>query len=127
MYSEVISQQALDSLNKYFKTLESTGYMSYRNVYDLLGLLLVDSFLNTELSEFVTEEDYNIISKFLYCIYGRSCLIPYPQFIREIPQMGTIIPNYAGLQPFRITESSVYRSTENNLPRQTEYKTEFWG
>ena len=60
MYAEKITQQALDALNEYFTILSQTGYIEYNKVKGILGLLLVDSFLNTELNTYVTEEDYNI-------------------------------------------------------------------
>lgn len=101
--------------------------MKDRSVESLLGLLLVDDFLNTDLNTFVTEDDYKLMASFLYCIYGRNCLVPYPQFVDEIPQMGTILPQNGGLQPFRITENTVYRTTEEGKSRHTEYRTEFWG
>ena len=126
MYAEVVTQQALDALDTYFKTLEQTGYMRYDSVAGILGLLLVDDFLNTDMNTFVTEDDYQTMASFLYCIYGRNCLVPYPQFVKEIPQIGTILPKGGGFQPFRITENGIYRPTENGLPRNTEYRTEFW-
>lgn len=126
MYSRITSYEALDSLETYFKTLENTGYMRYDNVFSLLALLLVDDFLNTELSTYVSEEDYKTIGNFLYCLFGKNCLIPYPQFIKEIPQIGTILPHWGGVQPFRITEEGIYRNTQKGNPRLTEYRTELW-
>lgn len=126
MYSRVLTQQALDSLDQYFKVLEQTGHLNNKAVYSLLGLLLVDDFLNTELNTFVTEEDYNIMATFLSCICGNNCLIPYIQFLDEVPQMGTILPKEGNLQPFRITEGKLCRNTEKGELRYTEYRTKFW-
>lgn len=126
MYSKVVTQQAFDALELYFDILEQVGYMRSTSVERLLALLVVDDFLNTDINTFVSEEDYKLISSFLYCIYGRDCLTPYPQFVNEIPQMGTILPQNGGLQPFRVTEERVYRTTEEGQSRQTEYRTEFW-
>ena len=127
MYAGKITQQALDALNEYFTILSQTGYIEYNKVKGILGLLLVDSFLNTELNTYVTEEDYNIMVKFLYCIYGKNCLIPYPQFLKEIPQLGTILPGLGGIRPYRDTEDEILRFTEQNSKvRATEYNTGFW-
>ena len=127
MYAAKTTQQALDALAGYFTQVESAGYMRYDTVADILGLLLVDTFLNTDLSTFVTEEDYNIMASFLHCLYGNNCLIPYPQFYKEIPQLGTILPGPGGMQPYRATENDFLRSVErgNNI-RVTEYKTDYW-
>lgn len=127
MYAEKITQQALDALNEYFTILSQTGYIEYNKVKGILGLLLVDSFLNTELNTYVTEEDYNIMVKFLHCIYGKNCLIPYPQFLKEIPQLGTLLPGLGGIRPYRGTEDEILRLTEQNSKvRATEYNTGFW-
>ena len=127
MYAGKITQQALDALNEYFTILSQTGYIEYNKVKGILGLLLVDSFLNTELNTYVTEEDYNIMVKFLYCIYGKNCLIPYPQFLKEIPQLGTVLPGLGGIRPYRGTEDEILRFTEQNSKvRATEYKTNYW-
>lgn len=127
MYAEKITQQALDALNEYFTILSQTGYIEYNKVKGILGLLLVDSFLNTELNTYVTEEDYNIMVKFLYCIYGKNCLVPYPQFLKEIPQLGTVLPGLGGIRPYRVTEDEILRFTEQSSKvRATEYNTGFW-
>lgn len=127
MYAAKTTQQALDALMKYFVHLEQTGYMRYDTVAGILGLLLVDTFLNTDFNAFVTEEDYNVMASFLYCLYGSNCLIPYPQFCEEIPQFGTILPGPGGMQPYRATENDLLRFVEvgDNI-RTTEYKTNYW-
>ena len=125
MYSSVIVHDVFNGLEKYFKILSKTGYVKYQSVGKLLALSLVECFLNSELNTFITEEDYNIISRFLYCIYGRDCLVPYPKFVSQEPQVGTILPNNGGFQPFRITESGAYRPIYDRS-RNTEYRTDFW-
>ena len=126
MYSEHLAQQALASFDRYFSHLESTGYFRYDKVENFLGLLLADLFLNTEFSEFVTEDDYRTIENFLQCIYGRSCLTPYPEYLRQTPQIGSILPEWGGMSPFRISENSIYRTTESGDSRHTESRTEYW-
>lgn len=127
MYAAKTTQQALDALMEYFVHLEQTGYMRYDTVAGILGLLLVDTFLNTDFNAFVTEEDYSVMASFLYCLYGSNCLIPYSQFCKEIPQFGTILPGSEGMQPYRATENDLLRFVEvgDNI-RTTEYKTNYW-
>lgn len=112
MYAAKTINQALDALTEYFTYIEQTGYMRYDKVMSILGLLLVDTFLNTDFSYLITEEDYNVMSRFLYCLYGKNCLIPYPQFCKEIPQLGTVLPSHRGIQPYRITEDDTLRFIE---------------
>lgn len=128
MKSTDVTSIALDGLTKYFSHIENTGYARKDDIQKLLGLCLVDMFLNTELSVFVTEDDYRTISDFLYCMYGTSCLIPYRQFLDQVGTIGKALPGWSGLQPGRITENIILRFTENTDPelRYTEAKTEFW-
>lgn len=125
MNSELITIQASDSLEMYFKHLEMTGYMRYDNTGKLLALLLVDLFLNSEFRAFISEDDYKTIGKFLYCITG-NCLIPYVQFINTPAIMGTILPKFSGMPPFRNTETGRTRYTEHSDARVAEYRTKFW-
>lgn len=127
MYAEKTTQQALDAISGYFTHLDQTGYMGYDTVAGILGLLLVDTFLNTDLNIFVTEKDYGIMASFLYCLYGNNCLIPYPQFCKEIPQLGTVLPGPGGMQPYRASEDNFLRFIERGSKiRTTEYKNDFW-
>ena len=125
MNSSIITEQAFQSLESYFNHLTMTGYMSYGEVHNLLGFLLADMFINSEFRAFITEEDYGIIGRFLYCISG-DCLIPYPQFLNEPAKIGTILPKNSGESPFRISEESSLRYAESSEARISEYRTKYW-
>lgn len=125
MNSGLITLQASESLEMYFKHLSMTGYMSYGKVHKLLGLLLLDLFLNSEFRALISEEDYNVLGKFLYCISG-NCLIPYQQFLNDPAQISTVLPKFSGESPFRLTESQRMRYTEYSDARVTEYRTKYW-
>ena len=127
MYSEELSSQALDALMEYFQTVEQTGHFPIDKVEQLMCFMLVDDFLNTELNEFVSEEDHQLLSRFLYCIYGRNCLLPYPDFVNEVPHIGTVIPGWSGMGAFRLTESKEFRYPERtDRIRTSEYETGVW-
>lgn len=127
MYSEELSSQALDALMEYLQTVEQTGYFPIDKVEQLMCFILVDDFLNTELNEFVSEEDHQLLSRFLYCIYGRNCLLPYPNFVNEVPHIGTVIPGWSGMSAFRLTESRELRYPERtDRVRTSEYGTGVW-
>lgn len=119
MDTDIITGQAIEGLEKYFRTLESTGYMKYSNVYSLLGLLLADDFLNTDLNAFITEEDYRIIDKFLYCLYGSNCLLPYSVYVSRVPQVGGTLPGHVHVLP-RMDENKALRFTERNSIRYAD-------
>lgn len=127
MYSEKTTIQSLNALKEYFNTIEQTGYLKYSVVNGILGLILVDTFLNTDINVFVTEEDYKIMAKFLYCLYGTNCLIPYPQFYKEIPQVGSVVPDLNGFFSYRNTEEDLLRFIENKFNvRIAETGTKYW-
>lgn len=68
-----------EALLRYFNTLSIFGYKNYVDTYKILALLFVYELQsNTSYNQFITEEDERIINKFLYCIYGSNCLVPYP-------------------------------------------------
>ena len=68
------------SILKYFNTLSSTGYISYNDVDKLLLLVTIEEFIYNDFRGFITENDYREIEKFLYKIFGTSCLTPYPNY-----------------------------------------------
>lgn len=69
------------SLKRYFNSLFKFGYKSYNEVNKLLVLLFIQELLNSDCKNFITEKDYITIHKILYCLYGSTCLIPYPEYI----------------------------------------------
>lgn len=67
------------SIERYFNALSNTGYMPYSDVYKLIVVIFADELLNGEYKRFVTDDDNTLIHKALYCLYGSSCLTPYPE------------------------------------------------
>lgn len=70
-----------ESLTRYFSILSKLGYMSYSNVDKLLVLIFIDDLLRSDCKSFITEDEYRVIDNALYCLYGSTCLIPYPEYI----------------------------------------------
>lgn len=121
MFSKVIGEYSSEALERYFKHLENTGYEKDRNVMRLIALSFVESLLNSEMNAFISEENYKLISDFLYCMFGSSCLLPYPAFIEEIPVLGTIIPDMYGITEVRLTEDDLVRFLEKGNVRLMEH------
>lgn len=69
------------SLDRYFNTLSRFGYRSYSEVGKLLILIFIQELLESDCKSFITNEEYMIINKALYCLYGSICLIPYPEYM----------------------------------------------
>ena len=64
---------------KYFTTLGNYGYKNYVEVKKLLFFIFIQELVNTT-SIVISEEDYKYLERALYCIYGTTCLIPYPNY-----------------------------------------------
>lgn len=69
-----------NTLGKYFTNLANTGYRRNSDVLRVLLLSHINKLLNNDFRGFIIEEDYKKIERALYCLYGSSCLIPYPDY-----------------------------------------------
>lgn len=101
-----------DALYRYFKVLESIGYVNDTDVNKLLLLQFLQEFL-LEYQYYITEEDYTYIEKILQCFSQTSCLFPF----REYKRFSVANPNYVYNAPIRITEEGLdngIRYTEDN-------------
>ena len=68
-----------NACKRYFDSLFHFGYRNYDDVKKLLFYIFIEELVNTT-SIVISEDDYKAIEKALYCIYGTSCLIPYPNY-----------------------------------------------
>ena len=107
-----ITKIAEESLIRYFKALSQKGYMPYNSVFNLLLVLFLDELL-TNFSDFVVEDDYNIIIRNLYKLADKECLISYPSF----KEYDELIRNIYRKIDTRITEDSILRLSEDDLFR----------
>ena len=99
------------SLATYFNTLVSTGYKCYNDVNKLLFLSMIEEITSGPLSHYVSDSDYNSINNALYCIYGTTCIIPYPK-AKDSP-----VGVNGDLEYLRITEDDIIRFTQQDEPR----------
>ena len=129
-----------ESLKNYFNALSHFGYKKQSDVNKLLMYDFLVNLLEGSTRFFITEEDYKKISRALYCLYGSSCLIPYPQYLTYIkkyrsnkPSEGEDTntgsedpPGGGGDSPysypptdylFRYTEDDSFRFTEDDMMR----------
>lgn len=80
---DTIRNNVFDSLKFYFNALSIFGYKNQNNVDKLLVYNFIEELLTGEMRYFITEDDYRIIETALSCLYGSSCLIPYPRYINN--------------------------------------------
>lgn len=71
-----------EALSKYFHALETHGYMSKTHSIKLLVLSFFKDFVFHDYRGTLTREDYCLIERALDCLYGTSCLIPYPDYLK---------------------------------------------
>lgn len=71
-----------NALTKYYHALELKGYMANSHAVKLLILIFFRDFVFHDYRGLITKEDYNLIEKALDCIYGSTCLIPYPDYLK---------------------------------------------
>ena len=69
-----------EALSKYFTHLSNVGYFKQSDVDKLIVLTFIQELLDRDFRGLVTEDDYNYIVRAMYCLYGSSCLIPYPDY-----------------------------------------------
>lgn len=109
---EELKNIAYIGICNYFQTLATFGYKSYSEVYKLIVLLFIEDLLRGPLSIYVTECDYRTIANVLYCLFGSTCLIPYPEFVVD-----TSLVQSLNIETPRISEDSIIRFSEDELIR----------
>lgn len=71
-----------NALIKYYHALELKGYMANSHAVKLLILIFFRDFVFHDYRGLITKKDYHLIEKALDCIYGSTCLIPYPDYLK---------------------------------------------
>lgn len=103
---------AYAGVDNYFKALSTFGYKSYTEVNKLLVLLFIGGLLRGPLSLYIDECDYRTITNVLYCLFGSTCLIPYPEFA-----VNTSLIQALNADTPRISEDDIIRFSEDELIR----------
>ena len=71
-----------NSLYNYFHALQLKGYMPYKDMMKLLVLGFYRDFVFSDYRGIITRDDYLLIERALDCLYGSTCLIPYPDYLK---------------------------------------------
>ena len=84
-----------NALSSYYNVLGKTGYMSYEQSKKLLVLIFYRDFVYNDYRCNLSKEDYYMIERALNCLFGSTCLIPYPDYLKmgklhlgEITELG---------------------------------------
>lgn len=88
-----VTRISAEAIQRYFTTLSQFGYKKYSDVDKLLVLLFIEEILSQGFLQYITEEDYKVITNALYCLYGSNCMIEFPNLsCRESAIPDSIIP-----------------------------------
>lgn len=71
-----------EALSRYYHALEVKGYMSWPHSLKLLVLIFYYDFVFKDYRGRLSKQDYCLLERALECIYGTSCLIPYPDYLK---------------------------------------------
>lgn len=79
---DAVGEMIYNALCRYFNVLEKTGYMAINNALKLLVLIFYKDFVYSDYRCTITKDDYRLIERALDCLYGTTCLIPYPDYLK---------------------------------------------
>ena len=77
-----MDEMLYNSLGSYFHALELKGYMPKKDMQKLLLLIFYRDFVFSDYRGILSREDYLLIERALDCLYGTTCLIPYPDYLK---------------------------------------------
>jgi hypothetical protein len=78
----VVDEFIYSALCRYYNALEKKGYMAISNAYKLLLLIFYRDFVYSDYRCTLSKNDYRLIERALDCLYGTTCLIPYPDYLK---------------------------------------------
>ena len=107
-----LDNMAYTGVSNYFQALSTFGYKGYKEVNKLLVLLLIEDLLRSSFSLYIDEGDYKTITNVLYCLFGSTCLIPYPEFT-----VNTSLSIILNSDDLKISEADTIRFSEDELLR----------
>lgn len=95
-------------LERYFTSLEHRGYVRDSEVKKVLLLSAIQDIVE-HFTGYITEDDYKALNNALYCIFGSSCLTPYP----DLYSANSNKVFYSG--SFNVNENSIFGESIFNL------------
>ena len=78
----VMDEMIYNSLSSYYHALGVKGYMPYIDAQKLLLLIFYRDFVYGDYRGILSRDDYRLIERALNCLFGSSCLIPYPDYLK---------------------------------------------
>ena len=108
-----------NALSSYYHALELKGCMSKAHSDKLLLLAFYRDFVFHDYRAILSKSDYCLIERALDCLYGTSCLIPYPDYLKmgklhlgEITEMAQRIKSLENADVVKIIQNLEDISTD---------------
>ena len=79
---DVMDEIIYNAFGSYYNVLEKLGYISYPQSQKLLLLCFYRDFVFHDYRGLLNKEDYYLIERALDCLWGSTCLIPYPDYLK---------------------------------------------
>lgn len=106
-----LNEILLNGIDKYFSHLSNFGQTNKNQEDSLLILMFIKQITETSMNIYITQEDYRIMEKVLYCLIGKSCLLDYNSF-----KEGSSVLNDISLNDsFKLLEINDIRFTESSI------------
>ena len=77
-----MDEMIYNALTSYYNALSKLGYMSNNQAQKMLLLTFYRDFVFNDYRGLISKEDYHLIERALNCLYGTTCLIPYPDYLK---------------------------------------------
>ena len=77
-----MDEMVYDSLSHYYSVLQKTGYYKYDDLQKLLVLIFYKDYIFNDYRGLLSMDDYRLVERALDCLYGSTCLIPYPDYLK---------------------------------------------
>lgn len=80
--TDELNNISYDAISRYFTTLAQFGYKSYSDVDKMLAFFGLVDMLDI-FNGYITESDFRSITNAMYCLFGTTCLLRYPEYIND--------------------------------------------
>ena len=109
---DVMDEIIYNALSTYYDTLGKTGYLSSKESQKLLLLTFYRDFVFHDYRGLLSKEDYHEIEKALDCLWGSSCLMPYPDYLKmgklhlgEVTEIAQRLKNLENEKVLKLTDA----------------------
>ena len=108
-----------NAIKGYYDAITKLGYYKYGDVFSLLLLCFYRDFVYNDYRGIISREDYHEIERALNCLFGTSCLIPYPDYLKmgklHIGEMTEMAHRLQALEDTKVLKAGVLEDSEDTL------------